>query len=104
MEGEGADAVTWTFTARAERWEARRDLWVLVTVPAEISEEIAAMPHPPAGWDSVKVRARVGLYRWSTSVFPGGNGLYSLALNRAVRDTNGIEVGDLVEIELEVAT
>ncbi|MDO7882422.1 DUF1905 domain-containing protein [Antiquaquibacter soli] len=95
--------MSWTFTATTWRWEARRDLWVFVHVPAEISEEIAELPHPPAGWDSVRVRVRIGTTRWATSIFPSSDGLYSLAIKKSVREKHAIELGSTVEVELELA-
>lgn len=95
--------MSWAIAAEAWRWAARSDSWVFVTVPAEVSAEIADLPRPPSGFGSVRVRARVGATRWSTSVFPdSASGCYVLPLKKSVRAAEGIEEGDLVELELEL--
>lgn len=95
--------MSWTFVAETFRWDARRELWMLLSVPADVSAEIDDLPTPAAGFNSVKVRVRVGTTRWSTSVFPSSDGLYVLPLKKAVYSKYGIGVGDPVEVELELA-
>lgn len=93
---------SFTFTARLWRWESRRDEWRFVTIPPAPSEEIDAMPRPPRGFDSVRVRVTVGATTWLTSAFPDGAGTYSLPIKRAVRDAEGIEDGGDVAVTVEV--
>jgi hypothetical protein len=100
---EGARLVSWSFTAEAFRWDARKELWILLTVPADVSADIDALPTPQAGFNSVKVRVRVGATRWSTSIFPSSDGLYVLPLKKAVYSKYDIGVGDPVEVELDIA-
>ncbi len=88
------DAVLW-------RWAARRDNWYFVTVPAPLSEEIAAIPRPPRGFGGVRVRVEVGAARWETSVFPASDG-YWLPMKRAVLDAEGIEEGERIAVRLEL--
>lgn len=95
--------MSWTFEADAWRWEARSDSWVFVTVPAEVSAEIADRPRPPTGFGSVRVRVRVGETRWSTSVFPdAASGCYVLPLKKLVRVRESIEEGAAVQVTLEL--
>ena len=89
------------FDATLFRWTARRELWVFARVPADISEEIHDMPHPPAGFDSVKIVATLGSSRWSTSLFPESGGAYVLAVSRPIRDREGVGLGDTVRIGIE---
>lgn len=102
QRGQTGTVFSATFTARLWRWESRRDEWRFVTVPSEPSEEIDAMPRPPRGFDSVRVRVTVGATVWSTSVFPNGAGTYSLPIKRAVRDAEGIEDDGDVRVTVEV--
>jgi hypothetical protein len=95
--------VTWTFEAETWRWQARSDSWIFVTVPPEVSEQIADIPRPPSGFGSVRVRVCVGQTRWGTSVFPdAARGCYVLAIKKAVRAAEGIEEGAPVLVELEL--
>lgn len=82
-------------------WEARRELWVFAQLPADVSAEIQDAPHPPAGFNSVKVTASLGSSRWSTSIFPQSDGCYVLAVKKSVRDREGVGLGDTVRIGVE---
>ncbi|WP_286277949.1 DUF1905 domain-containing protein [Naasia aerilata] len=92
------------FTAALWPWEVRRDLWTFVSLPDRASAEIAEFADGlTRGFGSVPVRVRIGTMTWRTSVFPGGTGGgYVLPVKRAVREANGVEVGDEVAVSLEV--
>ncbi len=89
----------YSFTAALWRWEARRDNWYFLTVPPELSDEIAAIPRPPRGFGGVRVRVTVGKTVWETSIFPASDG-YWLPMKRAILRAEGIEEGDRVTVEL----
>ena len=82
-------------------WEARRELWVFARLPLEVSEEIHDAPHPPAGFNSVKVVATLGSSRWQTSVFPESDGTYVLAIKKSIRQREGVDLGDTVRMAVE---
>lgn len=93
------------FESEVRRWEARiRDDWYFVDLPPEQSAEIHewADALPRSGFGAVKVRARVGGTSWSTSIFPGASGVYSLVLNARVRRAEGVDPGDVVAVEVEL--
>lgn len=89
------------FTAPLWEWESR-DNWFFVSLPREASAEIAELPMPPRGFGSIPVRVTVGRMRWSTSIFPGGDGVYSLPIKALVRRREGIERDSAVEVEVEL--
>ncbi len=98
-----------TFTAELWLWDARQsDTWTFVTVPPEVCaaiEDAADALGPRAGFGSVKVQARIGATVWRTSVFPdSGSGCFVLPVKRAVRQANGVEAGDEVDVTLEVVS
>ena len=70
-------------------------------LPEDVSEEIRLQPHPPAGFDSVKVSVTLGSSRWSTSIFPGADGLYVVPIKASVRRAEGVGLGDRVRIGVE---
>lgn len=91
------------FTATPYLWEARTQEWVFVDLPAPLSADIAEIPRPRRGFGSLRVEVRVGTSLWRTSIFPAGpdNG-FVLPLKRAVREAQGIKVGQDVTILLDV--
>ncbi|MGN6127917.1 MAG: DUF1905 domain-containing protein [Humibacter sp.] len=83
-------------------WDARRhDAWVFARLPEDVSAEIHDAPHPPAGFGSVKVEATLGSSRWSTSVFPERDGSFVIAIKKAIRKREGVDVGDTVRMAVE---
>lgn len=91
------------FDGEIFRWDARQDAaWFFTAVPPELSEEIREIPRHYRGFGSVRVRARVGGSEWSTSIFPGSDGLYVLPLKKKVRDAESLLDGGTVSVHLEV--
>jgi hypothetical protein len=89
------------FTAVVYRWAERAtDSWYFVDVPEDLSEEIRDRPRMPRGFGSVRVAATIGDTTWRTSIFPGAD-RYALPLKRAVREAEGIEPGEPVDVHLE---
>jgi hypothetical protein len=93
---------TCTFTAPLWLWDARAaDRWFFVSLPADESEELRALPRPPRGFGSIPVRVIIGSSSWDTSVFPDAkSGRYVLPIKAAVRRREGIGDGDGVTVEL----
>jgi len=90
------------FEAELWRWGARTDSWVFAALPEDVSDEIAELPLPPAGFGSVKVEVTLGAQRWSTSVFPDAQRkTFVVPIKAAVRRAEGVDVGDRVRIGVE---
>ena len=93
----------YAFSAPLWQWMARRDEWFFVSVPEEISDEITARTAGlRGGFDSVPVTVTIGATTWRTSIFPGGDGRYSLPLKKAVRVAEAIQRDSLVDVEFEL--
>ena len=93
----------YTFTAPLWQWMARRDEWFFVSVPDDISDEIAARSAGlTGGFNSVPVEVQVGATTWRTSIFPGGEGGYWLPLKKAVRVSEKIERDSIVDVVIEL--
>ena len=90
------------FTSEVWRWESRRDDWYFVTLPAEFAEPIVETPREQRGFRSIKVRATIGSTSWTTSIFPGEEGGYSLPVKRSVRDAEGVLPGDVIAVSVEL--
>jgi hypothetical protein len=93
------------FDAELWLWDARRaDSWTFVSLPAEISEEIADLAAGPRrGFGSRRVRVTVGGSTWATSIFPDSvRGGYVLPIKRAVRKAEALDVGDTATVTVEL--
>lgn len=90
------------FTSEVWRWQSRRDDWYFVTLPAEFAEPIVERPREQRGFRSIKVRATIGSTSWTTSIFPGEEGGYSLPVKRNVRDAEGVLPGDVIAVSVEL--
>lgn len=90
------------FSAELWRWEARAELWVFATVPADLSEEVRAVPRPRSGFGAVPVRVTCGRSTWTTSIFPGDAETYVLPVKRAVRTREGLALGDEARFALDL--
>jgi hypothetical protein len=92
------------FSGELWRWEARRELWTFVTLPEGASDRIVAVVGDRTnGWGSVRVDATVGATRFRTSIFPDTDrGAYVLPVKRVVRESEGLELGALVAVEIEL--
>jgi hypothetical protein len=90
------DAELWPFEAGAG--------WVFLSLPEDESELIRGLPREPRpGFGAVRVRVTIGGTSWLTSVFPqSGGGVYVLPVKKAVRAAEGIDVGDVARVALEV--
>lgn len=94
-----------TFDAELWVWEARRnENWTFVSLPVEASEEIRELTAGlERGFGSVRVRARIGLSTWTTSVFPDARrGAYVLPVKRAIRTAQSLEAGDTATVAVEL--
>ena len=73
-----------------------------VTVPEPERSELAAVaPLVSYGWGMVPVVGRVGRTGFTTALWPREGG-YVVPLKDAVRRAEGIELGDVVTVELTV--
>jgi hypothetical protein len=95
------------FVAPLWQWDARRqDTWTFVTVPPEVTtalEDLADARGPRAGFGSVRVGVRLGRSSWQTSVFPDrASGCFVLPIKRAVREANGLDVGDEAAVRVHL--
>jgi Domain of unknown function (DUF1905) len=73
-----------------------------VTVPEQQSAELNAVAADVSyGWGMIPVQARTGGTEWKTSLFPKDGG-YVVPVKDAVRHAERIDVGDVVDLHLDV--
>lgn len=76
--------------------------FVFVPVPAELSAEIKAISSRVTyGWGVIPVVAKIGNSEYTTSLFPK-DGTYLVPVKVAIQKAEGVKVGDIVGIWLEV--
>ncbi|HEX7716196.1 MAG TPA: DUF1905 domain-containing protein [Marmoricola sp.] len=76
--------------------------YYFVTVPEEECGALEAVaPAVSYGWGVIPVAVEIGDTRWTTSLWPK-DGAYVVPLKDKVRRTEGIGIGDVVAVRLQV--
>ncbi|WP_022881350.1 DUF1905 domain-containing protein [Gryllotalpicola ginsengisoli] len=76
--------------------------FLFVRIPEAESDDIAAVaPMVTYGWGAIPVNARIGGTDFYTALFPK-DGAYLLPVKVAVQRAEGVDVGDVVDVELSV--
>lgn len=86
-------------------WEARRaETWTFVSLPADAADEITDRADGlTRGFGSLRVRVRIGITTWTTSIFPDAKRkTYVLPVKKAVRRAESLQVGGVASVSLEV--
>jgi hypothetical protein len=93
---------TWEVAAQVWQWQGGN--WFFLTVPEEVSDDIAEASEGRAGgFGSVRVEVTCGATTWSTSLFPSTSAqAYVLPLKKSVRAAEGLEVGGTAAVRLRL--
>lgn len=76
--------------------------WHFVTVPdAEAAAIEAAARLVTYGWGMIPVSARIGGTTWTTSLWPK-DGLYIVPVKAGIRKAEGLQLGDVVTVVLDI--
>ncbi|MCZ8181513.1 MAG: DUF1905 domain-containing protein [Beijerinckiaceae bacterium] len=87
------------FTAPLKVWSGPA-AWFFVALP-QAEAGMIRMAVPRRGFGSVRVKARIGEARWTTSIFPDTKaGTYLLPVKAAIRKAERLSDGDPVTVEL----
>lgn len=90
------------FEAHAIEWRGPAP-FVFVPVPADSSAEIRELaPLLTYGWGCIPATVQVGGTRTTTALFPKGE-LYLVPVKVAIQRAEGVAVGDLVRVRLELS-
>ena len=94
-----------TFTAELWRWKgAAPAAWHFVTLPKDLATKIRFYGLGAPGFGMVKISAKIGQSRFSTSLFPDRkSGSFLLPVKATVRKAEKIGDGDRVKVTLSVA-
>lgn len=93
------------YAVRGEVWEWRGPApYHFVTVPPEVCEELRIVAADVTyGWGMIPVEATIGSTTWETSLWPRAGG-YVVPIKDVARRAEQIELGDVVDVSLVVAT
>ncbi|MDO5494110.1 MAG: DUF1905 domain-containing protein, partial [bacterium] len=86
-----------TFTAELFEWRGPAPFYWLALGEAasdEVGDRAAAATY---GWGAIPVRVRIGGTEWETSLLPRDGG-YVLPVKKMVRQREGVDLGDSVEV------
>lgn len=92
------------FEAELWLWDAKRtDTWMFISLPVDGSAEIRALA-AELGRRAASLRARVtiGGSTWETSIFSDAEKGYVLQVERTVRETESLKVGDVASVTVEL--
>jgi hypothetical protein len=90
------------FDAELWLWEGDAP-WCFVTLPADLSDDVEEQAGPRRGFGAVRVEVTVGATTWRTSMFPDRKrGAFLLPVKKDVRRREGLDVGDVVSVQLQV--
>ncbi|GMA93237.1 hypothetical protein GCM10025881_39690 [Pseudolysinimonas kribbensis] len=56
----------------------------------------------PRGFESLRVDVTLGASTWRTSIFPGGDGRYTMPVKRAVYEKEGVDEGDTARVSIRL--
>lgn len=89
------------FTGEIFHWRGPAP-YLFVAVPEEASREIKSVSRKVTyGWGVIPVHARIGKTEWTTSLFPK-NGLYLVPIKMLVQKAENVDMGNAVNIRLEI--
>jgi hypothetical protein len=87
-----------SFKSKLFKWQGQ-SAWYFITVPEKESKKLRALPtKKKRGFNSIKVRAKIGKTSWDTSLFPMKEGPYLLPIKSAVRRAEGLDDGDTAKV------
>ncbi|MGV8851783.1 MAG: DUF1905 domain-containing protein [Rhodoglobus sp.] len=91
------------FTAELTPWESKPNVYFL-QVPPDVGEHVNDVPTPPRGFGSIAVEVTIGATTWNTSIFPISSlaDSFFLPVKAAVRRAEGLELGDAVDVTIQL--
>lgn len=76
--------------------------FIFVPVPPDLSADIKAISaHVTYGWGVIPATVTIGRTEYTTSLFPK-DGVYLVPVKVKVQKAEGVKVGDMVTIQIEI--
>lgn len=74
--------------------------WYFVTIGKKAAQEIWFVESSKkVGWGFIRIVAKIGDTKWSTTLFPTKEKEYLLAVKASVRKAEKVDAGDIVSVE-----
>lgn len=94
-------SMQWDFPGELFHWRGPSP-YHFISVPEDVAAEIRAVsPLVTYGWGVIPVNVRIGESDFSTSLFPKDGG-YRVPIKDAVRNAEGLVLGDPVMVEMAI--
>ena len=91
--------MTWTFSAAVWFWRGPAPFY-FVTVPDGIAADLRELsPEVTFGWGMIPIDVQIGETAFYTALFPK-DGSYIVPLRKAIREKHGIDIDDVVTMDL----
>jgi hypothetical protein len=90
------------FSGEVVEWRGPAPYHFLVAPPAEAEWLREIMREVTYGWGMIPVTGRIGGTTFTTSLWPRKGGSFWVPIKDAVRAAEGIGLGDVVEIALDI--
>jgi len=95
------ETMQWLFPGELWYWRGPSP-YHFIRVPEDVSAEIHAVSTVVSyGWGVIPVKVRIGESDWPTSLFPKDGG-YLVPIKDAVRNAEGLALGDPVMVEMAI--
>ena len=94
-----APSIEVTFSGEVVYWRGPSPFY-FVAVPPDAAREIAGVASLVTyGWGAIPATVRIGETTWTTSLFPRDGG-YLLPVRVSVRRAEGVDLGDVVDVNM----
>jgi len=93
------------FTFTTTLWNTESmNAWVFVSLPHDQSADIRDLTDGlRTGFGSQRVKVSINASHWATSIFPeSATGRFVLPVKKAIRQAEGIDVGDTATVTVEL--
>lgn len=90
------------FSGEVWWWRGPAPFHFVTVPPPEAAEIKAASELVTYGWGMIPVAVRIGRTDWTTALWPK-DGAYVVPLKDRVRAAEGIDLGDVVRVRLDIA-
>lgn len=90
------------FSGEVVEWRGPAPFHFVVAPPAEGRWLREIMRDVTYGWGMIPVTGQIGRTEFTTSLWPRKGGSFWVPIKDAVREAEGIQLGDVIEIALDI--
>jgi uncharacterized protein DUF1905 len=95
------ESLLWVFPGELWHWRGPAP-YHFIRVPEDVAADLHALSSVISyGWGVIPVKVRIGESDWQTSLFPKDGG-YLVPIKDAIRNREGIALGETVLVEMAI--